>query len=255
MSAASPHSQAFHDLHVKGDPVILFNIWDPGSAKIVEQAGSKALATGSAPVAMAHGFEDGENIPLDMAIDNLRRIVSATSIPVSFDLEGGYGASADAVSHAVSAAVMAGASGFNFEDQIIGTTSFYNVEDQVKRIAAARISAGDTFINARTDIFLKAAVETHDMVMLEQAIERGKAYAQAGADGFFVPGLADKKLIETLVSAIDLPINIIALPHMPDSKILASLGVARISYGPVVYRQMAAWLEAQARVALTALTI
>lgn len=248
------NSKNFHDLHIKGDPVILFNIWDPGSAKIVELAGSKALATGSAPVAMAHGFEDGENIPFDMAIDNLRRIVSATSVPVSFDLEGGYGAAPEAVAHAVSKAVDVGASGFNFEDQVVGSSQLYSIADQVKRIAAARSAAGSVFINVRTDIFLKETVETHDMAMLEQAIERGKAYEQAGADGFFVPGLADEKLIETLVSRINLPINIIALPHMPDSKILASLGVARISYGPVVYRQMAVWLEAQARAAFTALT-
>ncbi|MBV1864742.1 MAG: isocitrate lyase/phosphoenolpyruvate mutase family protein [Rhodobacteraceae bacterium] len=253
MSDRSTRAQEFRDLHVKGDPVILFNIWDPGSAKIVQEAGSKALATGSLPVALAHGFEDGEKMQLELVLDNLRRIIGVASVPVSVDLESGYGTAPETVAETVSQAVDVGAIGFNFEDQVIGGAGIYPLEEQVLRVAAARSTAGAAFLNARTDMFLKAPVESHDAAMLDQAIERAKAFEQAGADGFFIPGLADEALIETLCEQVALPVNIIALPHMPDSKTLARLGVARISYGPVAYRRMAAWLGEQAGAALTAL--
>lgn len=247
--------RTFHELHVKGDPLILFNIWDPGSARAVAGAGAKALATGSWPVAEAHGFPDGEQIPVEMAMDNLRRIVSAVDLPVSADLEGGYGAAPEAVASTVSAACTAGAAGFNFEDQIVGGEGLYDIADQVPRISAAR-GAADTsgepaFINARTDLFLKAKPDAHDQAMLDEAVDRAKAYAKAGANGFFAPGLADEGLIGRLCDASPLPVNIIALPHVPDAKTLAGLGVARISYGPVPFRRMTQWLEEEARQALT----
>ncbi len=106
------------------------------------------------------------------------------------------------------------------------------------------------FINARTDSFLKAAPETHTTKMLEDAITRARAFADAGADGFFAPGLADETMIARLCEESPLPVNIIALPHVPDTKTLTGLGVARISYGPVPYKRMAAWLEGEARKAL-----
>ncbi len=245
----------FHELHVKGDPVILFNIWDPGSAKTVADAGAKAIATGSWPVAAAHGYPDGEQIPLDLAIDNLSRIVGAVDLPVSADLEGGYGAAPDTVAATVTRACEAGAAGFNFEDQIVGGEGLYDIADQATRISAARNAAETSgppaFINSRTDLFLKAKPDTHDQAMLEDAIARAKAYAEAGANGFFAPGLADEGFIRRLCEASPLPVNIIALPHVPDAKTLAGLGVARISYGPVPYRRMAHWLEEEARQALT----
>ncbi len=247
---ASP-AQVFRDLHVKGDPVILFNIWDPGSAKTVQDAGAKALATGSMPVVIAHGFEDGENMSLEMALDNFRRIIAITDVPVSMDLEGGYGAAAEVVADTVAQAIAAGACGFNFEDQVVGGDGLYDIEEQVKRITAARSTAQDSFLNARTDIFLKAPPDTHNAEMLDAVIERAKAYEQAGADGFFAPALVDEKLIEALCNATALPVNILALPHAPDNKTLAGLGVSRISYGPVVYKQMSAWLGEQALTALT----
>jgi 2-methylisocitrate lyase-like PEP mutase family enzyme len=254
MSRQADHAKTLHALHVKGTPLILFNIWDPGSAVAVAAAGAKAIATGSWPVAAAHGFADGENIPLDLAMDNLRRIVGAVDLPVSADLEGGYGASPDKVAETAARACRAGAIGFNFEDQIVGSSDLYEIDIQASRIKAARGAADavtpSAFINARTDLFLKAKPETHSNAMLDEAIDRAKAYEEAGADGFFAPGLADEKHIARLCEATALPVNIIALPHVPDAKTLAGLGVARISYGPVPYRQMAKWLEDQARLAL-----
>ena len=253
MTDQASKAALFHRLHVKGHPVVLYNIWDPGSAKAVAAAGAQALATGSAPVAMAFGFPDGEKIPLDMAIDNIRRIVASTDLPVTVDLEGGYGAPPETVAATVSRALEVGAVGLNFEDQVVGGSGLHDVALQVRRIeAAVRASAGvGAFVNARTDIFLKAPRDQHDRAMLDQAIARAQAYEQAGASGFFAPGLADERLIEALCSAVALPVNIIALPGVPPRARLAQLGVARISHGPVPWKKMTAWLEAQAREAIS----
>lgn len=254
MPTQAEKARTFHALHVKGDPVVLFNCWDPGTATIIAGAGSKALATGSKPVAMAFGYEDGEKIPLDLALDNFRRIVAAVQLPVTMDLEGGYGVAPEIVAVSVGRAIAAGAVGVNFEDQVVGGDGLHASGIQAGRIAAAVKAAGASgvpaFVNARTDLFLKAKPETHDEALVDQAVERAKAYADAGAHGFFAPGLASEKLIARLVEAISLPLNLIALPHVPPKSVLASLGVARISYGPVPYRRMAAWLEGEAKAAL-----
>ena len=254
MSDQAAKARAFHALHVKGDPVVLFNIWDPGTAKIVAGAGAKALATGSWPVAAAFGFADGEKIPLDLALDNFRRIAAATELPVTMDLEGGYGAAPETVAETVTRAIEAGAVGFNFEDQIVGGDGLHDLDAQAKRIAAAvaavRASGVPAFVNARTDLFLKAKPEAHDAALLDLAMARAAAFAEAGADGFFAPGLANPALIGRLVAATPLPVNIIALANVPPREKLAELGVARISYGPVPWRKMAAWLETEARAAM-----
>ncbi|MGB0411519.1 MAG: isocitrate lyase/PEP mutase family protein [Pikeienuella sp.] len=237
----------FHALHVPGDPVILFNIWDPGSAAAVAAAGAKALATGSMPVALAHGFQDGEQMPRPLALDNIKRIAAATDLPVTADLEGGYDVGTEIVEETARLAIEAGAVGFNFEDQIVGGSGLHDIETQQERIKAARAGAPEAFLNARTDIFLKAAPETHDAAMLAEAIERAKAYRDAGASGFFAPGLVDEALIARLVENGGLPLNILAFPHAPPNARLAELGVARISYGPIPWKRMAAWLEGEAR--------
>jgi 2-methylisocitrate lyase-like PEP mutase family enzyme len=256
MADQAAKARAFAALHVKGDPVILFNAWDPGSAQAVARAGARAIATGSAPVAMAHGFADGEKIPLPLALDNIRRIVAGVDLPVTMDLEGGYGVEPEAVAATVAAALGEGIVGFNFEDQIVGGSGLYDIPAQVRRIEAVRAavegSGVPAFINARTDIFLKNKVETHNEAMLDEAIARAAAFADAGASGFFAPGLADEGLIGRLCAAVTLPVNIIALAHVPPNKRLAELGVARISYGPVPYRKMIAWLEQEARQAMSA---
>ena len=156
----------------------------------------------------------------------------------------------------VQLALQTGVIGFNFEDQIVGTSDLYDIETQEARVQAMREgcdAAGiPAFINARTDIFLKAKPDTHDNSMLDDAIARAKAYADAGASGFFAPGLKDEGLIARLCESTELPVNIIALPGTPDTTTLASLGVARVSYGPVPYRQMLGWLQEQAKQALQA---
>lgn len=254
MTSQIDKAKAFHALHVKGNPVVLYNAWDPGSAAIVARAGAKAIATGSAPVAMAFGYTDGEKIPLDLALDNIRRVVAAVDLPVTMDLEGGYGVEPEKVAKSVTRAIEAGAIGFNFEDQVVGGSGLHDIALQAERVAAAaaavKASGVPAFINARTDIFLKNKPDTHVEKHVDEAVERARAYAKAGAHGFFAPGLGDEKLIGRLCREVELPVNIIALAHVPPKAKLTEFGVARISYGPVPYRQMAEWLEAKARAAI-----
>ena len=251
------HAKAFATLHVKGAPVVLFNIWDAGSALATAKAGAKALATGSWSVAAAHGFADGEALPFDMAIANLKRIVKTVDLPVSVDLESGYGASPEAVAETVTRAAAAGAIGFNLEDRIIGEKGLYSTEDQVARIRAARDAANrigiPLFINARNDHFLNTDATTHDTALLDRALARADAYAKAGASGFFAPGLVDPALIGKLCTLAPLPVNIMVFPATPPNKRLAELGVARISYGPSPYRQAMESIEAAARAAFQSL--
>ena len=174
MSSQQSFIKTFHELHTQGDPLVLYNIWDPGSAKAVAAAGAKSLATGSAPVAMARGYPDGEKIPLEWSLTNVERIIGTVELPVSLDLEGGYGKEPTAVEKSVKQAVATGIVGFNFEDQIVGGEGLYDIATQTERVAAARNAAdsvpGGPFVNARTDIFLKAKPDTHTDSMLSEAI-------------------------------------------------------------------------------------
>jgi len=246
-------AKAFHRLHVKGDPVILYNIWDAGSAKAVAKAGALALATGSAPVAMANGFRDGQGIPLDLALANCQRISGAVDLPVTLDFEGAYSDDPEEGANNFTQALECGAIGFNFEDQIVGGEGLHTINKQVLRIEAARkacdASGISVFVNARTDVFLKALKAKIDPTreMLDEVILRSSAYADAGADGFFAPGLMNLEMIEEFCDSCPLPVNIIALPGTPPNTDLAKAGVARISYGPVPYQQMTAWLTDQAK--------
>lgn len=247
-------AEAFKSLHKPGDPLVLFNAWDAGSAKAVAAAGAKAIATGSWSVAAAHGYPDGEGLPLELAIANLARIVAAVDLPVTIDLEAGYGAGPDAVGESVTRAIQAGAIGFNLEDQVIDGDGLYSIDDQAARIRAARAAADrlsiPAFINARTDVFLKADAPKHDAVLLDAALLRAAAYADAGASGLFVPGLVDAGLIGKLCTTSPLPVNVMVLPALPPRVQLAKLGVARISHGPGPYRLAMQFLEKAAREAL-----
>lgn len=235
-------ARAFAALHVKGDPLILYNVWDAGSAKAIEEIGAKALATGSWSVAAAHGYGDGEKIPLHLVLSNLRRIVDSVSLPLSVDFEAGYGDSLRQVQLNVAQIIEAGAIGINLEDTIIGTKELRTVDDQCSRINAARSAAESAgipiFINARTDVFLQKDHDGHSEKDLEEVLVRAKAYEELGASGLFPPGLRNQKLIEKLCAECAVPVNIVMLPGVPAPKRLAELGVSRISYGPKPYRQM-----------------
>jgi 2-methylisocitrate lyase-like PEP mutase family enzyme len=241
--------EIFAALHVPGDPLVLYNIWDVGSALAVVRAGATALATGSHPVADANGWPDGQQVPIDFALANAKRIVDAVELPVTVDFEGAYSGDPEEGGANVARLKHTGAVGCNFEDQVIGGEGLHPVDLQVKRIAAIRNAVGDDFyINARTDLFLKT--QTYDDALVDQVIERGKAFADAGASGFFVPRLSDPKQIERVVREVRLPLNVIAFPGAPEKKVWADAGVARISHGPFPHRALMAKLEEMAREAI-----
>lgn len=254
MSAQASKAETFRSLHMPGRPLVLFNIWDAGTAKAVASSGVRALATGSWSVAAAHGFADGERVPLDFAIDNLARIVEATDLPVTVDLESGYGEIATEVARTVGRAIDAGAIGCNLEDSVPRDGSLRDVSEQAERLAAARRIACDAgvalFINARTDVFFQKPAPEHGDTMVWAALERGRAYAKAGADGLFVPGVVDETLIGRLAEASPLPVNIMVEANTPSLARLAELKVARVSHGPRPYLAMMKALGEAARAVL-----
>jgi 2-methylisocitrate lyase-like PEP mutase family enzyme len=241
----------FAALHVAGDPLVLFNAWDAGSAQAIAQSGAKAIASGSASVSMANGFGDGQEVPLDLALANAARIVKAVELPVTIDFEGGYASDAAGLTANGRRLAETGAIGCNFEDQVVGTDRLYDIAEQQQRIAALRAGVGDAFfINARTDLFLKAKPEAHDDALTDQAIERGRAYADAGVNGYFIPGLANLELVKRITEAVGVPVNAMWLPNGPSRADWASAGIARVSHGPFPFMAMQAWLTNEAKAAL-----
>ncbi|MDB5722967.1 MAG: phosphonomutase [Alphaproteobacteria bacterium] len=237
MTDTATRFSAFAALHVPGDPLILYNAWDPGSAQAVAEAGASAIATGSFSVAAAQGYHDAEALPLDLAIANAGRIVAAVDLPVTIDFEGGYAVEPEAFAANLKRLADTGAIGCNFEDQVIGGEGLHPVALQAERIRAGRVAVGaDFFINARTDIFLKAKAEDHDEARVDAALERASAYAEAGASGLFVPGLARLDLLARFCEASPLPVNFMAFTGAPGAAEVAACGVARISHGPFPWR-------------------
>jgi 2-methylisocitrate lyase-like PEP mutase family enzyme len=250
MSNQLDKANVFRALHVRGQPLLLLNIWDAGSAKAVAAGGAAAIATGSWSVAVANGYADGEHLPFDLAIDNLRRIVAAVDLPVTIDIESGYGKTADAVAASVRRTIEAGAVGCNLEDSFPESGALRAIDEQVHRVRAARKAADELkipyFINARTDVFFQRDI-AHDEAAVDAVLIRARAYADAGADGLFAPGLANEGLIARLAGASPLPLNIMATGATPSPEKLAKCAVARISHGPGPYRQAIKMLEDLAR--------
>jgi 2-methylisocitrate lyase-like PEP mutase family enzyme len=221
-------AMSFRDLHFHGEPLVLPNAWDAASARIIEQAGAVAVATTSAGVAWSLGAPDGNRLRREDAIAAVARIVRAVDVPVTADIESGYGD----VGATVRDVVAAGAVGINIED---------GAHRQVQRIVDARAAAGDAlFINARIDTFLFGDGD------LDETVSRAAAYLDAGADGIFVPGMVEPGVVAELVERIPAPLNIMAGPGAPSVAELGKLGVRRISVGPAI--TVAAY-EATARAA------
>jgi 2-methylisocitrate lyase-like PEP mutase family enzyme len=241
----SPIAQHFAQLHSPGNPLILYNIWDAGSAIAVAKAGAKAIATGSWGVACAHGASDGERLPLDLALANVERTIAVTDLPVTLDMEAGYGHDAQAVGASVARAAALGVAGINIEDKDPVTRTLFNTDVAASRIAAAAQSG--VFINARADAFILTPATDHDAALVDAVIERAHAYAAAGASGLFVPFLETPALIERLCKVSPLPVNIMMRPSCPPHKTLAELGVARISHGHGPWAKAMERLEADAR--------
>lgn len=240
--------ETFRALHVPGDPLVLFNIWDAGSAKAVAAAGAKAIATGSYGVACARGSSDGENLSLDEALGNLGEILGVTDLPVSIDMEAGYGADAAAVGRSVALASAAGAAGINMEDRMPGETALLGVGEAAARLAAAAVSG--VFVNARCDVFRGQNAVADGDSLVAATLERARAYADAGAGGLFVPFLADPRCIAAICEGSPLPVNVLWSKPCGERAALAALGVARISHGHQPWAAAMAWLGEQATAVL-----
>jgi 2-methylisocitrate lyase-like PEP mutase family enzyme len=228
------YAETFHNLHRKGDPLILFNAWDVATATAIAKA-SPAVATSSAAVASALGYADGEDVPFETVTGLVARMTAAVSVPVSIDLEAGYGETPDAAAESVTEVLKAGAIGINIEDGLFGgSRQLVSLDQHAAKIKAVRGAAQKLgihlFINARTDPFLLKFGSPDEC--LNEAAKRAKAYADAGADGIFVPGLTDLALIEKFVQLTPLPVNIMVTQGHPEIPDLARVGVRRVSLGP-----------------------
>jgi 2-methylisocitrate lyase-like PEP mutase family enzyme len=237
MSPNAPKASTLLELHAAPALLKVVNVWDVISAKVIADLdGTKALATASHSIAASYGYEDGENIPTDLMIEAVGRIAAATDLPVSADLEAGYGDPGETVRKAIGVGIV----GANLEDQM---KPLSEAVAAVEAVVKAGEAEGVPFVlNARTDAFLKAAGRDPQDVLAD-AIERGKAFLEAGAPVVFVPGRFDEPTVAALVDALGpQKLTLIAVPgSLPLAK-LEELGVARVSYGP--------WSQ---RVALTAL--
>jgi 2-methylisocitrate lyase-like PEP mutase family enzyme len=216
----------FHQLHQNG-LLILTNVADAAGARIVEQLGSKAVATSSAAVAWAHGYPDGNALPLERLVSTVESIARVISVPLTVDIEAGYSDDLKRVAKVIEAVMAAGAVGINIED---GTSA---PELLVRKIEIAREVASrrqvKLFINARTDVYLKSLVPAEDRVA--ETLKRAALYQAAGADGLFAAGVTAEYEIAALCQGTPLPVNVLGLPGLPSPEELKALGVRRLSAG------------------------
>ncbi|MEV0587761.1 isocitrate lyase/phosphoenolpyruvate mutase family protein [Nonomuraea sp. NPDC050310] len=215
-------AETFAALHRPGDPLLLPNAWDVGSAAAIAAAGARAIATTSAGVAWSLGFADGADLGADRNAALVERIAATVDVPVSADIEAGYGA----VAESVAAVVRAGAVGVNLEDRV--GADLLPPAEQADRLRAARAAADrlgvPVWINARTDVYLAGSGR------LEEVLERAEAYAAAGASSLFVPGLIDLEALKRLSDG-PLPVAVMAWAGAPSVAEFAAAGVVRISLG------------------------
>jgi 2-methylisocitrate lyase-like PEP mutase family enzyme len=236
-------AETLRRLHHGPDVLVLPNVWDIASARLVEDEGYPAIATTSAGVAFSLGYPDGEAISRDEMLDCVGRIARRVRVPVTADLEAGYGPEPADTGETIRRAIAGGVVGANIED---GThrreQPLFSTNLAVARIHAARRAAEEAgipfVINARTDAYLAARIFNlpQDDACFEETVRRGRAYREAGADCIFIPGLADGPTIGRLVKAIGGPINILAGPGSPSVPELRALGVARVSVGGAIMR-------------------
>lgn len=238
----------FAQLHQKHHPVVLYNIWDAGSALAVEQAGAKAIATGSWSCAAAQGYQDGEAMPFASLLHTVQRITSVIRLPLTVDFETGYGADRR---DNLAALLQSGVVGINVEDQQLGLSALNDVREQCGILHSLRQVAEaqgiSLFMNARTDVFLQQPDATQHPALMAEAKKRLAAYQDAGASGFFVPGLSDVGLIAELCDVSALPVNVMASSLTPPLAELTAAGISRLSYGPYPYIGLMETLKQQAR--------
>jgi 2-methylisocitrate lyase-like PEP mutase family enzyme len=217
------HAAVFRALHRPGKPLVLVNVWDAASARLFVEAGAPAIGTSSAALAWSLGWADGQQLPLAQLLAAVERIARVIDVPLSVDLEEGYGTTPDAVASTVRQVAAAGGVGINLED------GREDPELLAAKIGAIRATGAPMFVNARCDVYLKqlGAAESR----LVEAERRLARYVAAGADGVFVPGLVDLAGITHLAAVAGAPLNVLAFAGAPSVPALAEAGVARVSIG------------------------
>jgi 2-methylisocitrate lyase-like PEP mutase family enzyme len=233
MNELADRARTLLDLHTAPEILCLANVWDVVSAQVIAATpGTKALATASHSIAASFGYKDGENIPLELHLDMVRRIVQAVDLPLTMDFEAGYGNPGETARKAIAIGVVGG----NLEDQM---KPLEEAVDAVKAVLEAGREAGIDFVlNARTDALLRADASTPRTQILDEAIRRGRAFLEAGASVVFVPGLIARDEIKLLVEAFGpRKLTVISVPgkSLP-ARELEALGVARVSTGPFTQR-------------------
>lgn len=220
--------ETFHRLHREAKPLLILpNAWDAGSARLMESLGAPAIATTSAGVAWAHGWPDGDKLPLDLQLETLRNIVRVVKLPVTVDFEGGFSDDPAAVAQSARQVIDGGAVGINIED---GRSPPELLARKIEAIRKAAKSAGvNLYINARADVYLAGLAPEGQRVA--ETLRRAKLYRDAGASGLFVPGLAKPDEIRAVTGGIELPVNLLAWPNLAPAAELAQLGVRRLSTG------------------------
>jgi 2-methylisocitrate lyase-like PEP mutase family enzyme len=229
-------AETFRALHNEGT-FVLPNAWDAGSAAMIAAAGAPAIATTSAGASWSLGKSDGERLSRTEMIEVIARVAATVDLPVSGDVEGGYGDDPDAVAATVRAVIEAGAVGINLEDSRSSDGTLHDPGAQAARIRAGRAAAAEAglpglVINARTDVFLFGIGEPAGR--LDDVLERAAAYAEAGADSLFVPGLLDLDTLSELTGKVSLPVNAMAGPGAPNVDALRSAGVRRVTVGQAI---------------------
>ncbi|MBM3183971.1 MAG: isocitrate lyase/phosphoenolpyruvate mutase family protein, partial [Chlamydiae bacterium] len=245
-------AKIFADLHHKKEPFILANAWDAASARIFEQAGFPAIGTTSAGIAASRGYRDMQKIPFSEMLDTTQQILSAVDLPVSVDMEAGYGKNIEEIIHNIQKVVSLGAVGINFEDGTGDAASpITPIAIQAERIRAIRkaVPKEHLWINARIDVLYLGLMEKKKA--LEETLRRAHAYEEAGADSIFVFVVNDKDLISTLTREIKAPINLLANGELPPIEELKELGVARVSLGSGPMRATLGLLQEMAHELLT----
>ncbi|MFZ0731832.1 MAG: isocitrate lyase/phosphoenolpyruvate mutase family protein [Candidatus Sulfotelmatobacter sp.] len=254
-SEQAKKAEAFLAMHKAGPVVLLANVWDVASARIVEEAGFPALATTSAGIAFSQGFPDGQKIPVGRMISVIAAIAAAVKVPVTADVEAGYGQKPEDAARTARLVIEAGAIGMNFEDATgepdHPLTELFLQLERIRAIREVAQKAGMKLVlNARTDVYLLQLGDPAKRY--DEALRRLQAFRDAGADCVFLPGLRDAETIRRIVADLRSPVNILAVPGSPSVHDLAALGVRRISLGsgPMrvtlgLLRQLARELQSQ----------
>lgn len=231
-------SETFANLHQNPKPLLLGNIWDVNSAKLLEAAGYEAIGVSSQAAAASFGYEDGENMPFELLLQLAKRVAEVVRIPFTVDLEGGYSRTVAGITENITKLHDVGVVGVNLEDSLVGTTRRLQAPDDFQQLllgVAANLRRNNVpvFLNIRTDSFLLGLPTA-----LAETVRRISAYEGAGADGIFVPGITQAGHIAEVVQATRLPVNVMCMPGLPNFAELTALGVKRISMGPFLFSKV-----------------